>query len=168
MTYIFDTTWRCAKAHISWCRPQIELFSALLGLCAGNSPVTAEFPPRRPVTWRVDVFFDLRLKKKLSKQSRRWWFETPSHRLLGHCNDRYSNGIQTLAANLLCWKCQTYRQTPNKSRTLAGNNIADHTDVGAASTFSFSTKHLASMDCKTGWETFKFWGLLILILDIWR
>ena len=28
--------------------------------------------------WGFDVFFDLRLSKRLSKQSRRWWFEMPS------------------------------------------------------------------------------------------
>ena len=41
--------------------------SALLPLCAGNSPVTGEFPAKRPVTQRFCVFFDLRLKKRLSK-----------------------------------------------------------------------------------------------------
>ena len=30
-------------------------------LCAGNSPVTGEFPAQRPVTRSFDVFFDLRL-----------------------------------------------------------------------------------------------------------
>ena len=39
----------------------MELFSALLGICAGNSPVTGEFPAQRPVTRSFDVFFDLRL-----------------------------------------------------------------------------------------------------------
>ena len=34
-----------------------------LALCAGNSPVTGEFPSQRPVTRRFDVIFDLRLKK---------------------------------------------------------------------------------------------------------
>ena len=33
-----------------------------------------------------DVFFDLHLSKRLSKQSRRRWFETPSHSLWCHCN----------------------------------------------------------------------------------
>ena len=63
------------------------------GFCAGNSPVTAgnspvtgEFPSHRPVTWSFDVFFDLRLNKLLSKQSRRRWLETPSHPLWRHCN----------------------------------------------------------------------------------
>ena len=37
-------------------------FSALLALCAGNSPVTGEFPSQTPVTRNFDVFYDLRLK----------------------------------------------------------------------------------------------------------
>ena len=46
----------------------METFSALLVLCAGNSPVTGEFPSQRPVTRNFDVFFDLHLNKRLSKQ----------------------------------------------------------------------------------------------------
>ena len=38
------------------------------GFCAGNSPVPGEFPALRPVTRSFDVFFDLRLNKRLSKQ----------------------------------------------------------------------------------------------------
>ena len=52
----------------------------------GNSPVTGEFPSQRPVTWSFDVFFALRLNKRLSKQFRRRWFETPSRPLWRHCN----------------------------------------------------------------------------------
>ena len=51
----------------------METFSALLALCAGNSPVTGEFPAQRPVTQSFDVFFDLRPNKRLSKQSWGWW-----------------------------------------------------------------------------------------------
>ena len=47
----------------------METFSALLAPCAGNSPVTGEFPTQGPVTRIFDVFFDLRLNKRLSKQS---------------------------------------------------------------------------------------------------
>ena len=65
----------------TWWRHQMETFSALLDLCAGNSPVTGEFPPQRPVMRSFDVFFDLRLNKRLSKQSWDWWFETPSRSL---------------------------------------------------------------------------------------
>ena len=56
----------------------METFSVLLALCAGNSPVPGEFPAQGPVTRCVDVFFDLRLNKRLSKQSGGWWFETLS------------------------------------------------------------------------------------------
>ena len=37
----------------------METFLTLLDLCAGNSPVTDEFPSQRPVTRSFDVFFDL-------------------------------------------------------------------------------------------------------------
>ena len=46
----------------------METFSALLAICAGNSVVTDEFPAERPVTRSFDVFFDLRLNKRLSEQ----------------------------------------------------------------------------------------------------
>ena len=39
---------------ISWWCNQMETFSALLVLCAGNSPVTLEFPSQRPVTRGFD------------------------------------------------------------------------------------------------------------------
>ena len=41
---------------ISWWRHQIETFSALLAIYAGNSPVTGEFLAQRPVTRSFDVF----------------------------------------------------------------------------------------------------------------
>ena len=46
----------CNRFHNSWWRHQIETFSALLALCAGNSPVTGEFPTQRPVRRSFDVF----------------------------------------------------------------------------------------------------------------
>ena len=49
--------------------PLGETFSALLAICAGNSPGTGEFPAQRPVTRSYDVFFDLCLNKRLGKQS---------------------------------------------------------------------------------------------------
>ena len=69
----------------SRCRHQMETFSALLAICKGNSPVTGQFPAQRSVTWSFDVFFDLRLNKRLTKQWRGWWFETPSCPLWRHC-----------------------------------------------------------------------------------
>ena len=70
----------------TWWRHQMETFPALLVLCAGNSLVTGEFPSQRPVTRSFDVFFNLRLNKRMSKQSWSWWFETTSRSLWRHCN----------------------------------------------------------------------------------
>ena len=75
---------------LTWWRHQMETFSALLALCVGNSPVSGEFPAQRPVTWSFDVFFDLRLIKRLSKHSRGWWFDTLSRPLWRHCNEKPS------------------------------------------------------------------------------
>ena len=47
----------------------METFSALLAICAENSPVTGEFPAQRPVTRSFDVSFDLRRNKRLNKES---------------------------------------------------------------------------------------------------
>ena len=54
----------------------------------GNPPVTGGFPSQRPVARSFDVFFDLRLNKRLSKQSRRLWFETQSRSLWRYCNGK--------------------------------------------------------------------------------
>ena len=75
-----------ASVWIPWWRHQIETFAALLAICVRNSPVPAEFTAQRPVTRNFDVFFDLRLNKRLSKQSRGWWFEMPSRPSWYYCN----------------------------------------------------------------------------------
>ena len=86
-----QSVWKCSSTGIKrrsiytgaflecepWWRHQLETFSVSLALCAGNSPVYGEFPAHRPVTRSFDVFFGLRLNKRLSKQSWCWWFETP-------------------------------------------------------------------------------------------
>ena len=50
----------------------METFSVLLAFCAENSLVTSEFPAQRPVTRNFDVFFNVRLYKRLSKQPWGW------------------------------------------------------------------------------------------------
>ena len=72
----------------SWWRHQMETFSALLALYAGNSPVLEEYPAQRPVTRSFDISCDLRLNKRLSKQSWGWWFETLPRPLWRHSNVR--------------------------------------------------------------------------------
>ena len=59
----------------------METFFALLVLCAGNSPVSGEFPAQRPVTRSFDVFFDLRMSYEIWRKDGRlitWWIETQS------------------------------------------------------------------------------------------
>ena len=86
--FIVDSQAPVKQSHYTdpWWRHQMETFSALLAICAGNSPVSGEFPAQRPVTRSFDVFFDLRLNKRLNKQSSGWWFETLSRPLWRHSN----------------------------------------------------------------------------------
>ena len=109
-------------------RHQMETFSALLALCARNSPVTGEFPSQWPVKRSFDVFFDLHLNKRLSKQSWGWLFETSSSPLWRHCNDctaimicgdlnrimrnRYSRGLFT-NEDRLCSIFHVQKQSTN-------------------------------------------------------
>ena len=69
----------------------METFSALLAFCAGNSPVTGN-----KVTRSFDVFFDLRMNNRLSKRSRRRWFETPYRA-------HYDVTVMTKPLNYECW-----------------------------------------------------------------
>ena len=84
--------WEIVRPHAeyerstSW-RHQMETFSALVAICAGNSPTSGEFPAQMPVTRSFGVFFDLCLNKRLRKQSWGWWFKTLSRQLWRHCND---------------------------------------------------------------------------------
>ena len=65
-----------------------------------------ELPSQRPVTHSFDVFVDLRLNKRYSKQSRRQRFETPSCPLWRHCN--VSSIIYSLTSRRL------YKTNPGK------------------------------------------------------
>ena len=95
--------------YSAWWRHQVESFSALLALCAGNSPVPGEFPSQRPVTRSFDVIFDVRLNKPLSKQSWGWWFETLSRPLWRHCNVTSYGVTGTQEVNTFC-NCSTLKR----------------------------------------------------------
>ena len=93
---------------ISWWRHQMETFSALLALCAGNSPITREFPSQRPVTRSFDAFLD---------HSWDWWLGTPSRSLWRHRTDEswwniiqqplHSLGLYTRVGETLFNSCST-------------------------------------------------------------
>ena len=95
---------RSTKIGSTWWRHQMETFSALLALCAGNSPVPGEFPTQRPVTRSFDVYFDLRPNKRLGKQSWGWWFQTLSWSLWRHRNELVFSLIHAS-----CWFQQRVR-----------------------------------------------------------
>ena len=66
--------------------------------------------PQRPVTRSFDVFFDLRLNKRLSKQPWGWWFETPPWSLWRQCNEdlnaggsRFGREITLLLNDMACF-----------------------------------------------------------------
>ena len=97
---------------VAWWRHQMGTFSALLGLCERNPPVTGGLPSQRPVTRSFDVFFDLHMNIRLSKQSRGQWFETPLFSLWRYCNEAIAwfNDwmIDCLTENIkapLYWSC---------------------------------------------------------------
>ena len=65
----------------------IRVTGPLCGEFTGHS----EFPTQRPVTRSFDVFFDLHLNNRLSKQPWGWWFQMPSWSLWRQCNDDTHN-----------------------------------------------------------------------------
>ena len=63
-----------------------NIFRVTGPLC-GEFTGPGEFPAQWPVTQSFDVFFDLRLNKRLSKHPWGWWFETPPWSLWRQCNE---------------------------------------------------------------------------------
>ena len=62
-----------------------NIFRVTDPLC-GEFTGPGEIPTQSPVTRSFDVYFDLRLNKRLNKQSQGWWFETLSRPLWRHRN----------------------------------------------------------------------------------
>ena len=66
------------------------------GPLRGEFTGPGEFPTQRPVTQSFDVFFDLCLNKRLSKQPRGRWFETTLWSLWRQCNDCLHSGNESV------------------------------------------------------------------------
>ena len=109
-------TWH--GSPLSWWRHRMETFSALLTLCEGNPSDTGGFPSQRPVMRSFDVFLDLLLNQRLSKPSRRRWFETPSHSLQWW---RTVQNVITAAEAPVKFQSDTSILTPS----LAGSRLSD-------------------------------------------
>ena len=108
--------WKDVSLGFAWWRHQMGTFSVLLAICAGNSPVTGEFPTQRPVTRRFNVVFDLLLNKRLSKLWWGWWAKNnPNHELVtSQVDNRSICYWPALRAGLLC--CNFFGQPGSVSK----------------------------------------------------
>ena len=97
-----------------------KLFPCYMPFVTGNPLVTGGFPSQRPVTQSFDVFCDLRLNKRLGKQSRRWWFDTPSRSLWRQCNDEDTIMLIILYMKLTYFDYFWYFQCAHRSYHLKG------------------------------------------------
>ena len=79
-----------ARSHhgrvLAWWRQQMETFSALLAPCVRviqRSPVNS---PTEATDVELWCFLSFAPEQTAEKQSRRWWFETPSRSIWRHCD----------------------------------------------------------------------------------
>ena len=79
----------CSRCNNMMTSSNGNIFRVTGHLC-GEFTGPGEFLTQRPVTRSFDVFFDLRLNKRLSKQTWGWWFETSSWSLWRQCNNVWS------------------------------------------------------------------------------
>ena len=75
-----------SKISLKWQRDNFMMTSSNGNIFRVTGHLCGEFPAQRPVTRSFDIFFDLRLNKRLSKQSWGWWFERLSCPLWRQCN----------------------------------------------------------------------------------
>ena len=155
-----------------WWRHQMETFSALLAICAGNSPISGEFPAQRPVTRSFGVFFDLRLNERLSKHSWGWWLETPSCPLWRQSNaigitNHMTNLVDSHSVNPDCvmrycsvYICQGFKYS------LFTMSISSRAAFIQTLCFVFSTKSWPLGDCLQIKNVLPS-NLLLLLLLLW-
>ena len=96
----------CVFTDLSYCFPLViasmmtssngNIFRVTGHLC-GEFTGHRWIPTQRPVTRSFDVFFHLRLNKRLSKRPWGWWFETLSCPLWRHCNENWCRLIRSQA-----------------------------------------------------------------------
>ena len=85
-TYTYNSTIR-EPMKLLCVTVQVMMTSSNGNIFRVTGHLRGEFTGQRPVTRSFDVFFDLRLNKRLSKQWWGWWFETLLCPLWRHRND---------------------------------------------------------------------------------
>ena len=93
--------WRCKDT--TWWRHQMETFSASLAICAGNSPVSGEFPHKGQ--WRGVFMFSLICVwiNGWVNNGEAGWYETPSCPLWRHRNEFWQAFDTLWSSDALWW-----------------------------------------------------------------
>ena len=120
-------------------------FSASLAFCAGNSPITGEFPSHVSGA-ELWCFPYLCSNKRLSTQSRRRWFETPSHSLL-----RHSNANQPQLTQALRKRSRVYSFRRSTTIELYNAKQLHHTESCRVHWYIFGDESHAELEAKTYW-----------------
>ena len=91
MWYIYSV-FTPASMAMGWLRHEDVMkwkYFRVTGLLWGESTGHRWIPLTKASDHELSCFIYLCLNKRLSKHSRRWWFETPSRSLWCHCNGDY-------------------------------------------------------------------------------
>ena len=121
-----------------------------------------EFPTQRPVTLSFNVFFDLHLNKRLSKQPWGWWFETPSWSFWRQCNGQWGNKTRKLGNKRMLQAIilSIYHYLEQKSK--AWWKFNQNTNI------VFQEKWLDYMICHGRLSLFKTGNVLVNLLETKR
>ena len=114
-----------------------NIFRVTGPLC-GEFTGPGEFPTQSPVTRSFDVFFDLCLNKRLSKQSWGWWFETPSWSLWRQCNE-----MSLLVVENSWIVCPWWRICVSKQRDRAPSSKKEYGDSRKRNRMKYDLKILS-------------------------
>ena len=85
----------------------METLSALLAICAGNSPVPGEFPTQRPVTRSFDVYFDLQINGWVNNREAGDLRPNRAHYgviVMGKSPSKYAMICQNSPESTQCWQ----------------------------------------------------------------
>ena len=118
-------SWQIMK-H-TWWRHQMETFSALLALCAGNSPVPVNSPHKGQ--WRGALIFSFIYAWINDWVNNRecWWFETAGWSLWRHRNERSDFTLEICVVISDIWNTLNILFRFLVSRSIPANNQCNNT-----------------------------------------
>ena len=135
------------------------------GPLCGEFTGPGEFHTQRPVTRSFDVFFDLRLNKRLNKQQWGWWFETPSWSLWRHCNERASYAPRVS----MSWRHNVQLDTLSHPKPTSIIHVPSHTCICLCSLRlcqDISSKHIHNDLTLKQLGTFRKYIIFIILFPI--